>query len=232
MFLKKCDGRIAMARFTFQPYKIPDFKDCLALYDLLPLKYGNNTVKIVMKKFSLFFCLLALCIQVPAYAQELPSPAEGKSLIIFTRPALDAPIIQFEYFDGEQFLGKIGPGSYLAYECEPGNRLLWGKSENREYLEAELEPNQTYIIETQVQTGTFQARIKLVPFDPKRKNAEKVKKRLLKRIAKRNEKRFNPAEAKEPDHWMRATINQGMADYEKMKKKNKEIGAITPDMHL
>jgi len=185
-----------------------------------------------MRTFSLLLSLCSLFLLSPIFAQELPTPTPGKALVIFTRPPLEAPVIQFQYFDGEQFLGKIGPGSYLTYECDPGKHLLWGKSENRDYLEANLEADRIYIVNTEVRTGAIQARIILAPFDPNGKNAEKEKERLIKRISKKKEKRFDPAAIKKSDHWMKATINQGMADYERMKKKEKKIDVLTADMHI
>jgi len=183
-----------------------------------------------MKKITLMLFLVALSAQV-MFAQELKTPTEGKALIVFTRSALDAPIIKFSYFDGDRFIGKIGAGSYVAYECDPGNHIFCGKSENLDFLEADLEANQIYIVETKVKTGILKARIKLVPYGPKLKNAEKFKKSLLKRIAKRKEVSDDVITDAEEDA-MKATIEKGLAEYQKRKDKGKVIDVLTPDMHI
>lgn len=185
-----------------------------------------------MKKITLILFLVALGGQF-VFAQELKAPAEGKALIVFTRSALDAPIIKFSYFDGDRFIGKIGAGSYVAYECDPGKHIFWGKSENLDFLEADLEANQTYIVETKVKTGILKARIKLVPYGPKLKNAERFKESLLKRIARRKEVSAGLiTDAEEAEEDLKATIGKGLTEYQKRKDKGKEIDILTRDMHI
>ena len=185
-----------------------------------------------MKKISLVLFLVAISVQF-LFAQELKAPAEGKALIVFTRSALDAPIIKFSYFDGDRFIGKIGAGSYVAYECDPGKHIFWGKSENLGFLEADLGANQIYIVETRVKTGILKARIKLVPYGPKLKNADKFKESLLKRIAKRKEVPADViTDAEDAEDNLKATIEKGLAEYQKRKDKGKDIEVLTPDMHI
>lgn len=185
-----------------------------------------------MAKIVLLFTIIFVGIQF-SFSQDLPVPAEGKALVIFTRPAIDAPLLKFTYFDDEQFLGKIGTKDYIAYACNPGKHLLWAKAENQDFLEAELEADKIYLIETKVTTGILKARIGLVPYDPEVKSAEKLKKRLLARITKRNEIRADAATAQTvEDDDIKTTIEKGMAEYQKRKEKGKKIDVLTPDMHI
>ncbi|MGV3762832.1 hypothetical protein [Parapedobacter sp.] len=185
-----------------------------------------------MKKISSLLSLIVLSLPF-SFSQELQAPAVGKALVIFTRSALDAPIIKFSYFDNDRFLGKIGPGSYVAYECDPGKHLFWGKSENRDFLEAELEADQIYLIETKVKTGLVKARIQLLPYGPKLKGAEKFKESLLKRIAKRDEIRVSATTAQaETEEDMNGTIEKGLAEYQKRKDQGKKMDVLTADMHI
>lgn len=185
-----------------------------------------------MKKIILVVVLVVLNVLF-VFSQELKAPAEGMALIVFTRSVLDAPIVKFSFFDNDRFIGKIGAGSYVAYECDPGKHIFWGKSENMDFLEANLEANQIYLVETKVKTGILKARIKLVPYGPNLKHAEKFKESLLKRIAKRKEVSEGIiTDSEDAEDALKATIEKGLPEYQKRKEKGKEIGVLTPDMHI
>ncbi|MFV8332115.1 hypothetical protein [Flavobacterium sp. GSP14] len=126
-----------------------------------------------MKKFVtlLFFSLMFSF----SYSQELKKPSEGKSLVYFTRASATGFLINFKYFDGEKYLGKFNHGKYLVYECEPGKHLFWSKSENTDFLEAELEAGKVYIIDSEPQM-VFKAAVKLIPFDNDSNNYKNIKK--------------------------------------------------------
>lgn len=123
---------------------------------------------IIIVLFNLFFSF--------SYSQELKKPSEGKSIVYFTRISSLGFLINFKYFDGEKYLGKFNHGKFLAYECEPGKHLFWSKSENIDYLEAELEAGKIYIIDSEPQMGAFKAGVKLIPFDNDQNNYKNIKK--------------------------------------------------------
>jgi len=125
---------------------------------------------------------------------SLPMPSAGKALVIFTRPVLDAPILQFKYFCNDTYVGKIGVGSYLVYECDPGKYLFWADSETTSVVKAEVAANRVYIFDTFVQDGILKPNLTLKSFDPELKRADRVRQRLIGRISHKTEKRF------EPDH--------------------------------
>ena len=74
-----------------------------------------------MKKVLLIVVVL---FATAMYSQDLKKPSEGKSLVYFVRSSSVGFLINFKYFDGEQYLGKFNYGKYLVYECEPGKHLF------------------------------------------------------------------------------------------------------------
>lgn len=153
-----------------------------------------------------------------AFAQQYKRPSEGKSLVYFVRLSDgDVPEL-FKYFDGEKYLGKMGVG-YFTYECNPGEHLFWAYSFNRDYIEGNLKPNATYIIEVKAVLGVAQEAVKLVQITPS--NQKRLKK-LNKRIKKRETK------LKGQNSKQTATIRSGLKKYEKLKHKNK-IATLNPN---
>lgn len=140
----------------------------------------------------------------------LPSPTAGKALIIFTRPALDAPVVKFKYFCNDQYLGKIGVGSYLVYECDPGKYLFWADSETTRLVKAEVAADEVYIFDTVVQSGMLKPNLTLKPFDPASKRADRIRQRLIDRISKKNEQRFDPAHGEVPGKKLQRTARKIM----------------------
>ncbi|UAY53977.1 hypothetical protein [Arachidicoccus terrestris] len=183
-----------------------------------------------MRKFAFLFFLAGI-ICTAAGAQELPSPHPGKALVIFERPPVTAFAVQFRLFDSTKYLGLISAGGHLVYECTPGKKLFWALSENRDFLEADLEANQVYLIQTLVQAGAVKARVKLQPYDPKDKRAEKIKRQFIKRIDKGKEKKAETITEGTNQKVIGQAINRGMERYQKLKDKNKKITRLAADMH-
>jgi|AntDeeMinimDraft_5_1070356.scaffolds.fasta_scaffold23978_1 hypothetical protein len=127
-----------------------------------------------MKK-SILLVIFSLICSV-SYSQEVRKPSEGKALVYFTRVGATGFLINFKYFDGEKYLGKFNYGKFLAYETDPGKHLFWAKSENIDYIEAELEAGKIYIIDSEPQMGAIKAGVKLVPFDTDINNYKNTKK--------------------------------------------------------
>jgi hypothetical protein len=158
---------------------------------------------------------------------SLPTPSAGKAIVIFTRPVLDAPIVQFKYFCNDIYLGKIGVGSYLVYECDPGKYLFWADSETINVVKAELAADRVYIFDTFVQKGAFQARLTLTPFDPESKRADRKRQSLITQISKKTAKRFDPDE--QPGKSLQRTANNVMKKYtvEPTEEDNKRWSKVT-----
>ncbi|AZI23556.1 hypothetical protein EIH07_11190 [Chryseobacterium taklimakanense] len=97
--------------------------------------------------------------------QEIQKPSEGKSLVYFLRTGA-GPLLNFRIYDNDKFLGALSGFKYMVYECEPGKHMFWAASENRDYVEADLEPNGVYVINAEGQMGAFIASVGLIPLNP------------------------------------------------------------------
>ncbi|MEL7006912.1 MAG: hypothetical protein AAFN93_29970 [Bacteroidota bacterium] len=74
---------------------------------------------------SVLLSALFILLNFTAFSQEVKKPAEGKSLVYFVRPSAAGALINFKYFDGEKYLGKINGANYFIYECDPGEHIFW-----------------------------------------------------------------------------------------------------------
>lgn len=163
--------------------------------------------------------LLLLALMVPhAYGQEFKKPSPGKSLVYFVRISGTGALINFKYFDGDKYLGKMNGVNYFTYECDPGKHIFWVAAENRDFLNADLKPDATYIVEVQPTMGAFKAAVQLhavSPGDPKK--LKKVNKILAK---------HEPSELKGGEEDMAFFIKNGLERYEKIKN---EVPAINQE---
>ncbi len=179
-----------------------------------------------MKKIFLFLFILNSII---SYSQVLKKPSEGKSMVYFTRVDELGFLINFKYFDGENYLGKFNYGKYLAYECEPGKHLFWSKSENTDFIEADLEAGKIYIIDSQPQMGAFKAGVKLIPFnnDPlsykNEKKYNRIKTRMLKSISGGKEYIISNADLVEAKIEHQDLVKRIMEKFNSLKAENKII---------
>ena len=163
--------------------------------------------------------LLLLCLLAPyAYGQEYEKPTEGKSLVYFVRVSSAGALINFKYFDGEKYLGKMNGVNYFIYECDPGKHIFWVAAENRDFLTADLKPNATYIVEAQPTMGAFKAAVQLYAISPD--DAKKLKK--VNKIIAKNRR----TELKGQEEDMAFFIKNGLERYEKIKN---EVAAVNQD---
>ena len=180
-----------------------------------------------MKKVLLLFLFTSFF----SFSQELETPKEGKVLVYFTRYDAAGFLINFKYFDGEKYLGKFNYGKYLVYECEPGKHVFWSKSENFDYVEAELEAGRIYIIDSRPQMGAFKAGVKLVVFSKQLDNYDRYKKRIFKSLEKGERYLPSAEEIKSEEIEIKDLIEKGMAKYNKLKNENSDrIEALTDGM--
>lgn len=96
-------------------------------------------------------------------AQGFQPPSEEKAVVYFTRVSSYGFAINFEYFDGDKYIGAFKGRNYMRYECEPGNHLLWASSENKEFITADLKAGGTYIVIVDIEMGIGKARVGLNP---------------------------------------------------------------------
>ena len=170
-----------------------------------------------MKITTLFLLLVSIGSLSSAFGQEFEKPAEGKSLVYFVRLSGMGALINFKYFDGDKYLGKINGSNYFIYECDPGEHIFWVAAENRDFIKGELKPNSTYVIEVRPTVGAFTSAVRLHPVAP---DDEKALKRVKKMLSKKSPKELNGQ-----DEDMDFFIKNGMDRYKKIESKVEVINS-------
>ncbi|ASK30777.1 hypothetical protein CEY12_11930 [Chryseobacterium sp. T16E-39] len=178
-----------------------------------------------LKKVILFFVVLfgfSTVFSQKVTTQAIDKPSEGKSLVYILKTGAGF-LINFRVYDKDVFLGSIASGKYLVYECEPGQHLFWASSENRDYVEANLEPNSVYVLNAEGQMGAFVAGVSLKPLNP----AEFRDKKLFYQVVKNDTKKIY---AKSDDD-KSENIAKAMAKYQELKdKKSNKVLNLLADM--
>lgn len=180
----------------------------------------KNLNKIVLL-FVLLFGFTAVFSQ-KVTTQGIDRPSEGKSLVYILRTGA-GPLLNFRIYDQDKFLGALSGFKYMVYECEPGKHMFWAASENRDFVEADLEPNSVYVLNAEGQMGAFIAQVSLSPLKPK----EFRDKRTFYQVVKGAKKQvYAPVSDDKTEN-----ITKGLARYNELKAKDsKLIKVMTPDM--
>ncbi len=97
--------------------------------------------------------------------QTIKKPSEGKSLVYIAKTGAGV-LINFRIYDKDKFLGALTGGKYMVYECEPGDHLFWAAAENRDFIEAKLEPNKVYVLVAEGQMGAFVSGVNFKALNP------------------------------------------------------------------
>lgn len=182
----------------------------------------------------IIFALTILSITV--YSQELKKPSEGKSIVYFVRSSAMGFLINFKYFDGEKYLGKFNYGEYMVYQCEPGKHIFWSRSENTDFIEADLEAGKIYIVDSEAQMGAIKAGVELIPFNPNPesyktpKKFAKKKAAILKSISEKKEYVATDVDLKEGFEEYESIIKKSTEKYNKLKEKGEEFAKLLPEM--
>ena len=174
---------------------------------------------------------LFTCSIVASIAQdvkpEIEPPSEGKAVVYFMRISSLGFAINFSYFHNDKFIGKFNGPKYMRYECEPGEQLFWGWSENRDFVLADLDTGKVYFIEAVPQMGGLKAQVQLIPLDPKdTKRMDKV----FKLMAKKPSEVFTEAELEAENLKLKEDITKGMEKYQEHTAKGK-VTRMNKEMH-
>jgi hypothetical protein len=155
-----------------------------------------------MKAKTIFLTVALLFVFNGIYSQGFQPPAPGKAVVYFVRTAGYWKVTYY-FFHQNVFIGDFKHKDYIRYECPPGKQLFWAKSENAEFIEADLKEGGTYIIHVDIIFGTGFAKSN-VGFTP---------------VSYSEKERFDPCKEfilKKPP------VSQSAAYLEKMKKKFKK----------
>lgn len=180
-----------------------------------------------MKKQTVVFFFFFLSI-VSASGQKLEPAPEGKAVVYFVRPSSLGFAINFSYFDSAQLVGKFNGPKYIRYECEPGTHLFWAKSENRDFLEAEVEAGRIYFIEAVVKMGAVKAAVNLRPVDPA---DTKAMTKILKLLDKKPSESFSSEELQAEANGMQDIIFKALEKYKEDKGKGKTGPRLEKSMY-
>ncbi|WP_460220262.1 hypothetical protein [Psychroserpens sp. MEBiC05023] len=116
-------------------------------------------------------------------SQTLKTPQEGKALVYIMRSNGLGGGFNFRVYDNDKFLGVLPSRAYFTYECEPGEHLFWAASENRDFVEANLEANRAYVIDLRAKIGVFITAVGVEPYSPNnRKHIKRINKVIKKHV--------------------------------------------------
>lgn len=126
-------------------------------------------MKKLISVFSLVF-LLSGCASTTQYVKAPSDNNTGESMnnetmaqIYVLRPSSFGSAITFKIYQGERFIGELGPKSYLSWEVDPANGEIdvISKAENYSVLSVAPKVGKTYYIKQKVKMGWVMARTDL-----------------------------------------------------------------------
>ena len=161
-------------------------------------------------RFVLWSLLAALTFSANAQSEIAP-PAPGPSVDDIVRTSIYGAALNFSYMDSATLIGRFPGPAYVRYECEPGHHLLWARSENRDYVEAELAPDKIYFILALVETGAIKAQVDLIPINPSRDTKDMA--RMMKLIERIRPMKFTDTELKADALDLAPAIDRGLETY-------------------
>ena len=161
-----------------------------------------------MKKIIPLF--VALFFTFTLFSQDIKPAPEGKSVVYFVRTSALGFAINFTYFDSLKVIGRFNGPKYIRYECSPGRHLFWARSENRDFVEAELEAGKIYFLQASPQMGIIKAGVELSPIYP---NDESTMKKALKLLSRKEPETFTQEELDNEEKYLTDAIERGMKKY-------------------
>lgn len=167
-------------------------------------------------------------VALSSFGQNIdPAPAD-KAVVYFTRTSSLGLAINFSYFDSITLIGVFNGPKYIRYECEPGRHIFWARSENKDFVEANIEAGKIYFIEAVPLMGAIKAGVDLQPVYP---DDTKMMKRILKLMEKRYSESFSVEELQSETIRLQDAITRGMAKYIDEKKKGSYIPQLMKEMN-
>ena len=173
--------------------------------------------------------IIPLLTSVSIYAQQNDPTLGDKSVVYFVRVSSAGSLINFTYLDSNKVIGKFNGRKYFRYECNPGYHLFWAKSENRDFIEADLIAGKTYFIEAVPVMGAFKAGVQLYPIDP---NTSNRMKRVNKLLVKRSPEEYSLNKLEELTNYWNELIKASLIRFNKRKAEGKEKKTLNSNFYL
>ena len=161
-----------------------------------------------MKKTILLFVTLFFTFTL--FSQNIKPAPEDKAVVYFVRTSALGFAINFTYFDSLKVIGRFNGPKYIRYECSPGKHLFWARSENRDFVEADLEAGKIYFLQASPQMGIIKAGVELTPVYP---NDESTMKKVTKLLSKKEPETFTQEELDNEEKHLTNVIERGMRKY-------------------
>ena len=180
-----------------------------------------------MKTIKYIITTIFLSVTIGLSSQTLKKPKEGKALVYIMRSNNLGGTMNFRVYDKDLFLGALPSRAYFMYECDPGKHLFWAASENRDFVEANIEANKTYVIDLRAKIGLVITAVGVEPYSPDNK-------RHVKRINKVIKKHINAniVEASKTEEKIE-NIKKALKAYNNIKdKEHSKIKKLTPNMNF
>lgn len=119
-----------------------------------------------MKKLLLLLLLIVLSscastVQVRDFAYGDPSVEKNMAKIVVMRPSIMGGAIKMEIYQGPEYIGKVGPGGYLAWEVPASQTeqiLIRSNAANTKTMGIYPEAGKTYYIKQQSKPGLISVR--------------------------------------------------------------------------
>lgn len=169
-------------------------------------------------KISIFAIVLVFLNSLICVCQDIKPAPDDKAVVYFARPSSLGLVINFSYFDSTRLIGKFNGSKYIRYECKPGVHLFWARSENRDFVEADVEAGKIYFILAIPKMGVGKAGVRLVPVDPV--DLKKMKK-IFRLLNKKPSELFTEEELKIDTK--EEVIARGLEKYKELKARGEII---------
>jgi hypothetical protein len=113
--------------------------------------------------FIIFFLLVYPISSLLAQSQTSSEYEKAKAYIV--RNEFVNILKSYDFYNNDKYIGQLNALGCLEYECDAGKQLFWTAANNRNFLELDLKPGSTYIVEANFKIGLGKGmlELKLVP---------------------------------------------------------------------
>ena len=176
----------------------------------------------------MFYLVVLGLLTIKSISQEIPKAPKNKAVVYFVRTSAFGAIVNFTYFDSTTVIAKTNGTNYVRYECEPGPHLFWAKSENIDFVEAELEAEKIYFLEAVPKMGITRAEVELRPVNF---SNEKTMDRIYKLMNKKSPAITEDIKLEREIERNQNTGKETLEKYKKAKEAGRKIDRLEKDMY-
>jgi len=162
-------------------------------------------------------------------AQSADDVNAQKATVYIVRTSGLGSAINFKYFVDDTYIGKCKNSKYIKLELDPREYLIWAKSENRSFLEAEVEAGKTYVINAIPKMGGFKAAVNLLPIN---NYDEKELQKAKKILTKKEMLVTSEDELEKKQQELSQLISDGLNKYETELKGTDKVARLTEPTEL